>query len=113
MKTCCSVCDKYRKFKNPKISYIFKTNEVLILSLYSKSDHKYKKILKKEKSIEILKIFDLKSNSNLPKKFSFICFNESPLKMMKNTFYFNLKALFVLKILKFLSWHFGHVEETA
>ena len=29
--------------------------------------------------------------------------NESPLKMMKNTFYFKSKALFVLKILKFLS----------
>ena len=29
--------------------------------------------------------------------------NESPLKMMKNTFYFTLKALFVLKIYKFLS----------
>ena len=28
---------------------------------------------------------------------------ESPLKMMKNTFYFTLKALFVLKIFKFLS----------
>ena len=29
--------------------------------------------------------------------------NESPLKKMKNTFYFTLKALFVLKIFKFLS----------
>ena len=28
---------------------------------------------------------------------------ESPLKMMKNAFNFNLKALFVLKIFKFLS----------
>ena len=28
---------------------------------------------------------------------------ESPLKMMKNTFYFTSKALFVLKIFKFLS----------
>ena len=39
--------------------------------------------------------------------------NESPLKMMKNAFYFTLKALFVLKIFKFLSWLFGHVEKTA
>ena len=38
---------------------------------------------------------------------------ESPLKMMKNAFYFTLKALFVLKILKFLSSPFGHVEKTA
>ena len=28
---------------------------------------------------------------------------ESPLKMMKNAFYFNLKALFALKIFKFSS----------
>ena len=28
---------------------------------------------------------------------------ESPLKMMKNAFYFTSKALFVLKIFKFLS----------
>ena len=28
---------------------------------------------------------------------------ESPLKMMKNTFYFTLKALFILKIFKLLS----------
>ena len=34
-------------------------------------------------------------------------------KMMKNTFYFILKALFVLKIFKFLSWFFGYVERTA
>ena len=34
---------------------------------------------------------------------------ESPLKMMKNAFYFRSKALFVLKIFKFLSWISGHV----
>ena len=36
-------------------------------------------------------------------KFFFICFNESPLKMMKNAFYFILKAPFVFKIFKILS----------
>ena len=36
------------------------------------------------------------------KKAYFVCFNESPLKMVKNVFYFKLKALFVLKIFKFL-----------
>ena len=45
----------------------------------------------------------LKSDSHLPKKIIFICFNESPLKMMKKAFYFILKARFVLKIFKFLS----------
>ena len=47
------------------------------------------------------------------KKNYFICFNDSPSKMMKNAFYLMLKALFVLKIFKFLSWIFGHVEKTA
>ena len=35
--------------------------------------------------------------------------NESPLKMMKSDFYFIVKALFVLKIFKFLSWLSGEV----
>ena len=61
----------------------------------------------------ILYPLELKSDSHLPKKICFICFNESLLKMVKNAFYFVLKALFVLKIFKFLSWLFGHVEKTA
>ena len=36
---------------------------------------------------------------------------ESPLKMMKNAFYFMSKVLFVLKIFKFLSWLFSHVAK--
>ena len=55
----------------------------------------------------------LKSDSHLPKKIYFICFNDSPSKVMKNAFYFILKALFVLKIFKLLSWLFEHVEKTA
>ena len=35
----------------------------------------------------------------------------SSLKLFKNTFYFTLKAVFVLKIFKFLSWLFGHEEK--
>ena len=42
-----------------------------------------------------------------------ICLIESPLKMMKNAFYFILKALFVLKMFKFLSRLFDHVGKTA
>ena len=41
--------------------------------------------------------------SHLPKK----------VVLMKIAFYFILKALSVLKIFKFLSWVFGHVEKTA
>ena len=40
------------------------------------------------------------------KKNSFVYFNESPLKIMINAFYFILKAVFVFKIFKFLSWLF-------
>ena len=46
----------------------------------------------------------LKSDSHVPKKILFICFNENSLKMMKNAFNFILKALFVLKIFKFLTF---------
>ena len=34
-----------------------------------------------------------------------------PLKIMKIVFYFTSKALFVLKIFRFLSWRFGHVSK--
>ena len=36
--------------------------------------------------------------------------NESPLKVMKNAFYFISKALFFLKMSRFLSWLVGHVK---
>ena len=39
-----------------------------------------------------------KSDSHFLKKVGFISFNESSFKMMKNVFYFMLKALFVLEI---------------
>ena len=52
----------------------------------------------------------LKFELSLSKK-KIICVNESPLKMMKNTFSSLLKALFVLKKLQFLSSLFGCVEK--
>ena len=36
---------------------------------------------------------------------------EIPFKTMKTAFYFTLKAFFVIKIFKFLSWLTGHVEK--
>ena len=36
------------------------------------------------------KALTLKPDSHLSKKIAFICFNENPLKMMKNAFYFIL-----------------------
>ena len=81
--------------------------------------------------------FDLPYNSIIPSSFSYGCFNSqlfpsgflkgalkgalsglgqclatgSPLDVMKNAFHFTLKALSVLKIIKFLSWFFGHVSK--
>ena len=37
--------------------------------------------------------------------------SESPLKLIKNAFYFTSKFIFVLKIVKFLSGLFGHVSK--
>ena len=42
------------------------------------------------------------------KNVGFICFNESPLKIMKIYFYFTLKAPFVLKVINFWPDFFGH-----
>ena len=56
---------------------------------------------------------DIQSRTLTFQKIFCICFNESPLKMMKNDFYFILKALVILKIFKFLSWRFGHAEKTT
>ena len=38
---------------------------------------------------------------------------ESPLKMMKNVFYFTSKVIFIRKIFKFFSWLFGHVMKNG
>ena len=47
-------------------------------------------------------------------KVSFYLVQRKPFRNdIKILFYFILKALFVLKIFKFLSSHFGHVEETT
>ena len=42
-----------------------------------------------------------------------ICFNGSPLKMMKNAIYFNLKTFFIFKIFNFLPWLFVRVYGTS
>ena len=55
----------------------------------------------------------LKLDSHHPKKICIICLIENPLKMMKNGFYFILKALFLFKIFKFLTRLIGHVGKTV
>ena len=57
----CVICGKYRKFKNPKISYIF--GKALVLTIiYIKCKNEDGKTLKEEKSIEILKSLGLLEN---------------------------------------------------
>ena len=54
----------------------------------------------------------LKSDSHLLKNIVLFASLKALLKMMKIACYFILRALFVLKIFKFLSW-LGHVGKTA
>ena len=76
---------------------------------WSWNSHYYSELIWKTYFMCIL----LKSDSQLSKQIFLICFNDSPSKVMKNAFYFILKALSVLKIFKFLPWLFGHVGKTA
>ena len=57
----CLICGKYRKFKKPKISYIFQKTLTLSI-IFSKCENEYEKTFKKEGSIEILKILALMDN---------------------------------------------------
>ena len=57
----CNVCNKYRKSKKTKTSYIF--NKTLSLSIvYRKCGDEYEKIFKEEESTEILQILGLNNN---------------------------------------------------
>ena len=47
------------------------------------------------------------------KKVCYLLVIERPFKIMKNAFYFVLKALFILKGFKFLSRLFGHVGKAT
>ena len=54
----CLICSKYRKFKNPEISYIFEKVSVLSI-ICSNCKNEDRKIFKQEESIKILKILGL------------------------------------------------------
>ena len=53
------------------------------------------------------------STNQLPRFYINGTLVENGLKMIRYTYYFVLINLFFLKIFKFLSWLFGHVEKTA
>ena len=52
---------------------------------------------------------NIKFEQSSSKKLGFICFNESPLKMMNNAFYFILKVFLFLRDLQFCPDFFGYV----
>ena len=59
-------------------------------------------------------INDIKVGLSPSKKILLFASTKTLLKWWKkNAFHFILKALFVLKIINFFSWLFGHVEKTG
>ena len=60
----CVICGKYKKFKNPKISYIFE-KALVFLIICSKCKKEGEKIFRAEEAIEILKIIGLIENISL------------------------------------------------
>ena len=91
---------------------------ILLFLPFQRQPHnmiRHNQAIRLQKPINCLSVFHhfvglvLKVGLSPSKKIYFICFNEDLLKLMKNAFYFILKGFFVLKILKFLSWLFGHV----
>ena len=81
--------------------------------LYSKSLEIHVLWMLPKGMISFSKLYILKSDSQPPKKNCFICFNESPLKMMKNVFSFYLKSSFRAQDIWIFVLNFGHVEKTA
>ena len=104
------VISHWRKPGNELATFAIKSYRKKLHQIFNNfsSNSNCVKIIQKKTTPNILK-----SDSNLPKKNFFICFNGSPSKMIKNAFYFILKSLFVLKTFKFLSWLFGHVEKAT
>ena len=84
---------------------------------YNLKELQHLKISKNKKYLPLFYISSCSLNANLKNfKGAFSDLNqflaaESPWKMMENAFHCTLKALFVLKIFKILSWLFGHVAK--
>ena len=97
-----NIWDKwYLEKTKPKVDNIWNTNQLLYRLSYFLCCHS-----------QDIQDGEFKVGLSSSNKTCFTCFNESLLKR-KNAFYFILKALFVLKIFKFLSWRFGNVKKTA
>ena len=79
LKKNCFKCNNYKKFKNPKVSYIFNNSRNGI------------KIFKKEQSIEILKIIGLIDNKRVKFSLTFnFVFNRKSVMHYINSFSLNM-----------------------
>ena len=58
----CVICGKYRKFRKPKISYIFEKTLVLSIIFFLLFKNEDEKIFKEKESVEILKSIGLLRN---------------------------------------------------
>ena len=56
------ICGKYRKFKNPKISFIFGKLSFFFFIIFSNYNNEAEKIFKEEESIAISRIIGLIKN---------------------------------------------------
>ena len=61
----CIICGKYRKFENPKVSYILEKTLVLSIICHMCENEDQKIFFKEEGSIEMLKILGLFKNIEL------------------------------------------------
>ena len=52
VKICCIVCNKYRNFENPKISYIFFKKTLCFSIICNKCGNEYEKYLKKKNQLK-------------------------------------------------------------
>ena len=106
-KLCCVICGKYKKFKNPKISYIFE--KALALSIICSSckneDEKY---LKREESIEILKILGL--TLNMLRMGSISSLPPPPPEGVKSFQKFHSNSLSISEDIKVFSLNIYHVH---
>ena len=95
-----------------KYSITVQNNRLVLKQWTKRSFHllNYKMNKMKYNVCEIKRNFWLKAHS---KVWSIFLITEIPLIMMKNAFYFTLKALFVLKLFKLLSSPISHVEKMA
>ena len=91
-----------RKRTNERLMFPSDEHQPIDLKVFNFSDR-----------LQILQIKQIWNRALTFQKNLFYLLELKPFKNYEKCFYFILKAFFVLKIFQFLSWRFGHVEQTA